>query len=94
MMITTVIISSFTGPSPCTAYAVLMLRSNTTSFYDSLLYSTSSRNRSEVLVCFSCYDARESMQRKKIEVTGKDKRALLEPVAVAVAVFGGSDGVR
>lgn len=34
------------------------------------------------------------MQRKKIEVTGKDKRALLEPVAVAVAVFGGSDGVR
>lgn len=81
MMITTVIISSFTGPSPCTAYAyaVLMLPSNTTSFYDSLLHNTS-RNHSEVLVCFSCCDARESMQRKKIEVTGKDKRALLEPV--------------
>lgn len=71
-----------------------MLRSNTTSFYDSSLYNTS-RNRSEVWVCFPCYDARESMQReKKIEETGKDKRALLEPVAVAAAVFGGSDGVR
>ncbi|KAF8489245.1 hypothetical protein F5888DRAFT_1202282 [Russula emetica] len=70
MMITAAIISSFTGPDssvlhhPVYEYAVLMLRSNTTSFYDNSFYNIS-RNRSELLDCFSCYDAHESIQKKK-----------------------------
>ena len=48
-----------------------------------------SRNRSELLVCFSCYNARESnTEGKKIEVTGKDNGLYKRSSPFLVAVIG------